>query len=154
MIPPTKSTEEERSSESVQGANTPRLKYYQKIFTYGGIFNWLMAIGFSVLALAIPSIFGIFGIAEPPTLFFLLSLMALIFTFGIGYYIVGQDITQNRGCVILGIISKLWFFWYCIIFWAIGDLHFIIVPLGFLDAIWASLFLEFLWYQKKHPLEF
>lgn len=118
--------------------------YYSYLFKIGGIFNWLMAISFIALSLIVPDVFELFGSPRPPTLFFLHSLLGLIFVYGIGYFIVGLDINKNRGCVWLGILSKLTFFSFCVIYFLTGDLEFIIVILGSLDFIFACLFIEFI----------
>lgn len=119
-------------------------KYYEFLFKIGGIFNWLMAISFITMSLIIPDVFELFGSSRPPTLFFLHSLLGLIFVYGIGYFIVGLNIDKNRGCVWLGILSKLTFFTFCVIYFLIGDLDFIIVLFGSLDFIFACLFIEFI----------
>ena len=124
-------------------------KYYKWLFIVGGIFNWVMAISFIVGSIAIPGIFTLFGTLEPPTLFFLHALLALIFVYGIGYVIVGLDIDKNRGCVWLGILSKLSFFACCLLYFLIGDLGFMIVIFGSFDFVFAILFLEFIINYKK-----
>ena len=127
--------------------------YYKWLFIIGAVFNWIMAAGFTLLSIIFySSIFSLFGTSPPPTLFFLHALLALIAVYGIGYFIVGLDITKNRGIVWLGILSKMAFFFYCCIFYLLGDLKFIIVPLGFLDFIFACLFIEFL-INFKNPIE-
>lgn len=123
--------------------------YYQYLFKIGGIFNWIMAISFISISLIMPNVFELFGSIAPPTLFFLHSLLGLIFVYGIGYFIVGLDINKNRGCVWLGVLSKLTFFTFCLIYFLIGDLGFIIVVLGSLDFIFACLFIEFLINYKE-----
>jgi len=114
------------------------------MFIIGAFFNWINAFSFLILSIFDPSIFSVFGSAYPPTLFFLHALLGLIITFGIGYFIVGLDITKNQGVVILGVISKLVFFSCCVIYFLLGDLLIIIVILGFGDFVFAMLFLEFL----------
>jgi len=118
--------------------------YYKYLFIIGAFFNWINALTFFFLSIFFPQIFALFGIAFPPTLFFLHSLLALIFTYGIGYYIVGRDIDKNRGVVWLGVISKLLFFSFCVIYFLLGQIPFILVALGSGDFIFACLFIEFL----------
>lgn len=124
--------------------------YYKWMFKISAIFNWLMAISFTLLSIFLYStIFTLFGSSAPPTLFFLHSLLGLIAVYGIGYFIVGLDITKNRGIVYLGILSKLAFFSYCLIYYLIGQLTLIIVILGSFDFFFACLFIEFLLTQKQ-----
>lgn len=123
--------------------------YYKYLFIIGAIFNWFMGVRFILTSILYPEIFEEFGTSYPPTLFFLHSLLVLIITFGIGYFIVGMAITKNHGCVILGIVSKMLFFMMCVIYFLIGDLLMIIAILGSLDFIFACLFIEFLINFKK-----
>jgi len=124
-------------------------KYYKWLFIIGAIFNWIMAVSFFIGSIAIPEIFVLFGTAYPPTLFFLHALLGLIFVYGIGYFIVGRDIHKNRGCVWLGILSKLSFFTFCVVYFILGDLNFVIVIFGTFDFIFACLFIEFIINFKK-----
>jgi len=75
--------------------------------------------------------------------------MILIFTFGIGYFIVGRDIDSNRGIVILGIISKLAYFGCNLIYLFIGELTLVFVVLAFGDFVFAMLFIEFMLKYEK-----
>ena len=118
--------------------------YYKYLFLIGALFNWVVSSSFLVISILVPDIFNIFGSSKPPTLFFLHSLLGLIFVYGIGYFIVFLDINKNRGCVWLGVISKLTFFTFCVIYFLLGDLGIIIVALGSLDFIFACFFIEFL----------
>lgn len=127
-----------------------RTVYYKWLFIVGAIFNWIMATSFTLLSIFFYStIFSLFGSVAPTTLFFLHSLLGLIAVYGIGYFIVGLDITKNRGIVYLGILSKLTFFFYCLIYYLLGDLTIIIVILGSFDFFFACLFIEFLLTQKQ-----
>jgi hypothetical protein len=121
-----------------------KAKYYKYLFYIGAIFNWLVSSNFLILSILVPNIFELFGTSTPPTLFFLHALLGLIFVYGIGYFIVGLDIDKNRGCVWLGVLSKMSFFTFCVIYFILGDLDLIIVILGSLDFIFACLFIEFL----------
>lgn len=121
-----------------------KAKYYKYLFIIGAIFNWTVSSTLLVVSIYFHDIFALFGTSTPPTLFFLHSLLGLIFIYGIGYFIVGLDIDKNRGCVWLGVLSKLTFFTFCVIYFLIRDLELIIVLLGSLDFIFACLFIEFL----------
>lgn len=119
-------------------------KYYKYLFIIGAIFNWTISFTFLVVSILVSDVFHLFGTSRPSTLFFLHSLLGLIFVYGIGYFIVGLDIDKNRGCVWLGVISKLTFFSFCVIYFLLGDLELVIVVLGSLDFIFACFFIEFL----------
>ncbi|MHA1491399.1 MAG: hypothetical protein ACTSRI_17320 [Promethearchaeota archaeon] len=123
--------------------------YYKYMFIIGAIWNWINSLSFIGVSIIDSSVFSIMGTSYPPTLFFLHSLLGLIFTYGVGYYIVGRDINKNHGIVTLGIISKLLFFMFCVIYFLLGDINVIIVVLGFGDFVFALLFIEFLIGFKK-----
>ncbi|MHA1688248.1 MAG: hypothetical protein ACTSUN_02755 [Promethearchaeota archaeon] len=124
-------------------------RYYKYLFITGAFFNWINALTFTILSISFPQVFTLFGTSMPPTLFFLHSLLGLIFTYGIGYFIIGLDITKNRGVVWLGVISKLFFFTMCVLYFVLGDIAGIMVILGSGDLIYACLFIEFLINFKK-----
>jgi len=123
--------------------------YYKYLFIIGGIFNWIMAISFMLTSVFDPEIFSTFGTSYPPTLFFLHSLLGLIFVYGIGYIILGLDIDKNYGIAVLGVLSKLTFFTFCVIYYLLGDLYIIIVIFGSFDFIFACLFIEYMINYKK-----
>jgi len=114
------------------------------MFIIGAFWNWILSLSFIILSIVDEMIFATFGITKPPTLFFLHALLILIFTFGIGYFIVGRDINNNSGIVILGIISKLAYFACNLIYLFIGELTIIFVVLAFGDFVFAMLFIEFM----------
>ena len=123
--------------------------YYKYLFIISAFFNWISSITFLFMSIFNPNTFSSFGMSYPPTLFFLHALLGLIFTYGIGYFIVSLDITKNQGAVILGIVSKLVFFSCCVIYFLLGDINFIILVLGVCDFGFACLFIEFLINSKK-----
>jgi len=125
-------------------------KYYKYMFIIGAFFNWINSLTFFILSLVgYPSIFDFLSCSAPPTLFFLHSLLGLIATFGIGYFIVGLNIHKNHAAVTLGIISKLWFFTMCLIYTSIGQINILIAILGLGDFIFAILFIEFFVNYRK-----
>lgn len=118
--------------------------YYKYMFIIGAFWNWILSVSFIILSIVDETIFATFGITKPPTLFFLHALLILIFTFGIGYFIVGRDINNNSGIVILGIISKLAYFGCNLIYLFMGDLTLVFVVLAFGDFVFAMLYIEFM----------
>jgi len=125
-------------------------KYYKTLFIGGAFFNWINGFSFIILSLLDPHIFTLFGSAEPPTLLFLHALLLLIITYGLGYFIVGLNLEKNEGVVVLGIVSKLSFFFSCLTYFIIGDVNIIIVILASGDFIFACLFAEFLIRKYKN----
>ena len=126
-----------------------RDKYYKILFIGGAFFNWINGFTFIFLSLLDPEIFSLFGTSEPPTMLFLHALLLLIITYGLGYFIVGLNIEKNEGVVVLGIVSKLSFFFCCLVYYLLGDVAIIMVFLASGDFIFACLFAEFLLYKRK-----
>ncbi len=126
-----------------------REKYYKYLFIGGAFFNWINGFSFLLLSILDPEVFLLFGSSKPPTLLFLHALLLLILTYGLGYFIVGLNIEENEGIVVLGIVSKLSFFFCCLVYFLIGDIDVILVILATGDFIFACLFAEFLVFKKK-----
>lgn len=120
------------------------------MFIIGAFYNWINSGIFFILSIiGYPYIFTILASSAPPTLFFLHSLLGLIATFGIGYFIVGMNIHKNHAAVTLGIISKLWFFSLCLTYAIMGQISPLIAILGSGDCFFAILFIEFFFNYKK-----
>lgn len=75
---------------------------------------------------------------------------AFIVTFGIGYLMVGRDISQNRGIVVLGIIGKTLFFAACSSAYFSGVVNAMVLLTGIIDMIFVFLFAEFLVTSARH----
>ena len=111
------------------------------LFIIAALFNWV-AVG--ALLVGGESLFHYFGSPPPPDpVCYYLSLLAAVL-FGIGYFWVGCDPSQNHAVVAVGAIGKLavfsLFLFFCARHW---------VPYGAMavigfDAVFAALFIEFL----------
>ncbi|MFX1298933.1 MAG: hypothetical protein ACFFD2_29255, partial [Promethearchaeota archaeon] len=122
-----------------------REKYYKYLFIIGAIWNWMVAISLFLMSIFMLELTAsIFGIVVPPSLVWFHIVVGLIFLFGIGYYIVGRDISKNRGIVIIGSIEKFLFFIILLIYFFLGHLNIFAVLLVIVDFGFGCLFLEFL----------
>ena len=102
------------------------------------------------LSLFLASIFALdltaalFEMAIPPSLCWFHVVAGIIFLFGVGYYIIWRDLSQNRGLVVLGVIEKFFFFAIILIYHLLGHFNFLAVLLVIVDAVFGGLYLEFL----------
>ncbi len=85
-----------------------------------------------------------FGMENPPSLFWFHLFFGYIFIFGIGYLIVYQDITKNKGIVVLGISEKFLTFIGSLIYFVLGDINLLALLLVVTDLVYGCLFIEFL----------
>ena len=85
-----------------------------------------------------------FDMALPKYPVFLILFLGLAFIFGIGYYWVSLDITQNHDIVKLGVIGKI--FVFLAVAWAgfCGQVAWPLVGAGLVDFLFAVLFIVFL----------
>ncbi len=120
-------------------------KYYRYLFIIGAIWNWIVAISlFSVSIFMLDFVTTLFGMAVPPSLIWFHVIVALIFVFGIGYYIVGRDLSKNHGLVLIGALEKFLFFVILLIYFFLGDINILVLLLTGVDFIFGCLFVEFL----------
>jgi hypothetical protein len=128
--------------------------YYKKLFLIAGLWD---------LAAAIPAWLGMilmpdftssfFGMAPPAILYPYHAFFSSTIAIGIGYIIVSRDITKNHGIVVLGIISKIFYFIDCVITFALKEANIQVVLTGIVDIIFACLFIEFLLSVKKGAMK-
>lgn len=115
--------------------------YYKKMFFISAIWNWVASLTF---AIGWKFLFPLFGMALPNYLVFYMLFLGLCFVYGIGYFWVSRDISNNHGIVRMGIIGKLVVFAGFLIAWYMGELALIIVGAGVVDLIFVILFIDFL----------
>ena len=118
--------------------------YYKYLFIIGALWNWVAAGPFIIIVLTNPNMLLAFGLAVPPSLIWVQLFLACVFYFGIGYFLVGRDIENNHGIVLIGALAKIVVFIAFVYYFTVGDLPLFLVLLGTGDLIFAILFLEFL----------
>jgi len=118
-------------------------KYYRNLFLIGAIWNWSAT---TIFFFAHEQIFTLIGMEIPASPVFLRLFLSLAFVFGVGYYWVSRDITNNHAIVKLGIIAKIFVFVLITYYWIEGYVKFLLVPTGVVDLIFSVLYLEFLFH--------
>ncbi len=122
--------------------------FYKKVFLIGALWN---IVGGAVIVLFTGWIFASANLTPPKPLVYYYSWVALFVTFGIGYYMVYQDMYANKNLVILGMIGK--FSFAAIFLTGIATMPGQI-PRGFLipvigDLVFVALYGMFLNFAKK-----
>lgn len=123
--------------------------YYKFMFLISGLWNIAGGALLFILSFTSPSVFELSATSEPHTLLFYHSMVALIISFGVGYYIVSKDIKKNEGVVIIGTLVKFLFFLANLVYFLMGDVNFNFVMIGLGDLFFVVLFIEFLMNKKK-----
>lgn len=124
-------------------------EFYQKLFLIAAIYNFFAALSFLLLPNFSAKLMFEAGALTPyyAHAFFNFT-WVLVLIFGIGYYIVSRDINKNHGVVVIGILGKLFFFFYYLHMYQ----HSRCSILGMMgvtgDLIFSALFAFFL-YDKK-----
>jgi len=116
-------------------------QFYKSGFALAAAWNWCVSI---LTLLFYQWFFNILGMSTPqPALWFYLFLGS-VFIFGIGYFMVSLDLSQNHAVIILGILGKIGVFAAFLYSYIIGMVHFAILCLGIVDVIWCVFFVKFL----------
>ncbi len=118
-----------------------RAVYSKNLFFIGAIWNWLATLS---LALGYKWCFPLFKMDLPQYPVFLILFLGLASIFGLGYYWVSMDISQNHDIVKLGIIGKIFVFVALLSAGITGQVAWALVGGGVVDLIFAVLYIEFL----------
>lgn len=76
--------------------NWTRVRYYRGLFSWEVFGTLALSLCLWMFGLLVPSTFGLFGMTVPFALFFFHAMMGFVFTFGIGYIVVGQNINEDQ----------------------------------------------------------
>ncbi len=115
--------------------------YYKYMFIIGAAHNFLAGFVFLVAHEQLFSLIEIEPLANPVIL---QLLMALIIVFGVGYFWVGLDISQNRGIVKMGVLGKGAVIVLLMGHYFMGNIPILMAACCWGDIIFACLFIEFL----------
>jgi hypothetical protein len=124
-----------------------RETYYTWLFYTGAIWNILIALIFLVLPALGFDLFIFFETPEPSSRIWYDLFFGAVVIFGIGYYMVGRDITRNQDIVKLAVIGKFGVFLMVLNYLILGDVNIFMLLLASVDLIYGFLFLEFLLYK-------
>jgi hypothetical protein len=120
-----------------------RTTYHKYMYTIAAIWNWALAIGFLVLPRIDMGYFSLAGpIDAPPSLIWFDNFFGFVFIFGLGYYLVSKNITENHGLIKICICEKNWVFILAILYFLIGHASLLVVGVAFGDFLFGLLFLE------------
>ncbi len=118
-------------------------KYYKFLFIIGAIHAWLAA-GSSY-------IMSYFGTPAFPyeSLIYYQGFMLAVIIFGMGYLIIGLNLDENHGIILMGIVGKLLVFGFYTLYYFQGVIGLIQFIVAISDCFFAILFIEFLINYKK-----
>ena len=119
-----------------------RKKYYGKLFVSCAIWNWAVAVVFFFVSIMIPEALEALGITIPQSMVSFHSSLALVFVFGVAYYIAGKKIEENKGIVIMGVVEKYLIFTVGTVYFFTGDLTFLPYLIFVVDLTYGILFTE------------
>lgn len=126
-----------------------RESYYRNLFKIAALWNLgaglLFMLGRSFL-------FDLFGMAPLHYTTFYNAFCVAVLLFGLGYYWVGLDLTQNRAIVVLGATGKVCVLALFIVGWRMGELPATLIPIGAVDTLFAALFVGFLRRSHERPV--
>jgi hypothetical protein len=121
-----------------------REAYYTWLFFTGAIWNIIIAIIYLVLPALGFDLFSFFGTPEPSSRIWYDLFFGAVLIFGIGYYMVGRDITKNEDIVKLAIVGKFGVFLIALYYFILGEVNIVMLLPASVDLIYGFLFLEFL----------
>ncbi|MCE7733879.1 MAG: hypothetical protein GPJ54_03305 [Candidatus Heimdallarchaeota archaeon] len=110
----------------------------------GAIWNISAGALFIFASLFIPSLFELFETQEPDSFVWYYNFFLLVIVLGIGYYWVGQDLSNNQGIVKMGILRKFSVVVLLTIYFILGDFGWLVLLPATIDFVFAILYLEFL----------
>lgn len=124
--------------------------YYKLLFQISAIWNWIVAMLLLILSIfALNFTATLFGMAIPPSLIWFHTIAGLIFVFGVGYFIISQDLDKNWGLVLVGALEKFLFFFILLLYLLWGDINSFVFLLTGVDLVLGCLYLEFLLNYNK-----
>jgi hypothetical protein len=121
---------------------------YRRMFFIAALWN---LVGGVVIWATTPWLFSTSGLSVPSPPLYYQAWVALILTFGLGYYLIYRDMYRNRDIVLIGAVGKSAFsavFLYSFIAHP-GDapLYFLVPVVG--DLVFVVLFLMFLRFARR-----
>lgn len=114
---------------------------YRSMFRHAAYFNFAVAI---ILGLFQDTLMPWFGMEPLANEAFLHLFLGLVFIFGIGYFWVSMDITQNRAIVWLGFLGKSLVVLLLLIHAFQDNISWRLASLGLVDLWYAIRFMRFM----------
>jgi hypothetical protein len=114
------------------------------MFIIGALWNLILGFMFFIFPIFGDVAYEMTEMEAPPSLLFYHAFFGIVIGFGIAYYLVARDLSQNHGIVLIGAIAKTFVFILFLIYFILGDSNIVPVILTTGDLIFACLFVEFL----------
>ena len=112
------------------------------MFLCAAIWNWILAIAFLALPRIDMNYFVAVGLEIPNSMLWFDSFMGLVFAFGIGFYIVSRNISENHGLIQVATFEKIWVFVIGVFWFILGQASIWVVGFVIGDLIFGLLFIE------------
>jgi hypothetical protein len=112
------------------------------MFLTAAIWNMILGAAFFILPRIDVGYFTATGLIIPNTLLWFDSFVGLIFIFGIGFYLVSQNMMENHGVIKMALFEKNWVFIVGVSWFIMGQASFLVVVFVTVDFIFGLLFLE------------
>jgi hypothetical protein len=112
------------------------------MFLIAAIWNWILGATFFILPRFDLGYFTATGLIIPNTLLWFDQFLGLVFIFGIGFYLVSQNMMKNHGIIKMALFEKNWVFIVGVVWFILGQASFLVVVFVTVDFVFGLLFLE------------
>ena len=119
-----------------------RERYHRMMFLTAAIWNWVLGAAFFILPRIDIGYFTLTGLVIPNTLLWFDSFVGLVFIFGIGFFLVSQNIMENHGIIKMALFEKNWVFIVGVVWFFLGQASLLVVAFVTVDFFFGLLFLE------------
>ena len=119
-----------------------RERYHRMMFLTAAIWNWVLGAAFFILPRIDMEYFTLTGLVIPNSLLWFDSFVGLVFIFGIGYFLVSQNMMENHGIIKMALFEKNWVFIVGVVWFFLGQASLLVVAFVAVDFFFGLLFLE------------
>jgi hypothetical protein len=119
-----------------------RERYHRMMFLTAAIWNWILGAAFFILPRIDMGYFTATGLIIPNTLLWFDSFVGLVFVFGIGFYLVSQNVNENHGLIKMALFEKNWVFIVGLAWVILGQASFLVLVFVTVDFVFGLLFME------------
>jgi hypothetical protein len=112
------------------------------MFLTAAIWNWILGAAFFILPRIDVGYFTATGLIVPNTLLWFDSFVGLVFIFGIGFFLVSQNMMENHGIIKMALFEKNWVFIVGVAWFILGQASILVVAFVTVDFVFGLLFLE------------
>jgi len=112
------------------------------MFLTAAIWNWILGAAFFMLPRIDMGYFTLTGLVIPNSLLWFDSFVGLVFIFGIGFFLVSQNMMENHGIIKMALFEKNWVFIVGVVWFLFGQAPLLVVAFVTVDFFFGLLFLE------------